>query len=331
MKNKLISIIAFIGTVIYLGASFYWEILPKWITFIPFIIGIIPVILSFMEDKKEKENKIVLRILKENQTVRKDLSDKEKEAIAERMKNKEWEVAINSLKNKSLLKENIIRKYSNPLPIIIFQYGNQKIKNRTNKFITEKLERDYNVKSLGGSLKVIPPNKVPKNIKNGMDLKKWFKSKIQSKYKDSSCVVSILAIVDLKNVYWKSDYYYEVRYFKSLGNVLGLEDIFDKGEIPKLVASENVSVLEPIISGDIAFLTSNFLSDKELTIIHRNQEDIEKKLGHPSLEMLSQEATIQRLSKILSKYFNNSDKIALRINKEAKYWNNKLMDSKNEE
>lgn len=328
MKNKIISVIAFIGGAIYLVASFTWEVLPKWITIIPFIIGIIPLILSFSEDKKEKENKTVLKLLKENQNIRQDLSEKEKKILIERMKNKEWEIAINSLKNKSLLKENLIRKYSNPLPIILFQYGNQKIKNKKNKFVTEKLEKKYNVKSLGGSLKVIPPNKVPKGIKNGSDLEKWFKNKIQSKYKESTCVISVLAIVDLKNVYWKSDYDFEVRHFKPIGKVLDLEDIFNKKEIPKLIASENVSVLEPIISGDIAFLTSNFLSDKELNIIYKNQEEIENKLGNPSLIQLSEEEIIKRLSKVLSKYFKNFKHIANRINKEAKYWHNKLMSTK---
>ena len=83
-----------------LGAGHYWTELPKWIAIIPFILGVLPTILSFLDNKKEKENIAVLKLLKENQTMRQDLSKKEKKILSERMKNKEWDIAINSLKNR---------------------------------------------------------------------------------------------------------------------------------------------------------------------------------------------------------------------------------------
>ena len=324
MKNKIISIFSFACFVIYLVASFLYPVLPKIISLIPFIVSTIPLIISFFEGKKEKENKEFFELIVENKTLREDLSEKEREVFLERTKNKEWDLVINSLKNKSLLKENLIRKYSKPLPIILFQYGNQKINNKKEKFVTEKLEKEYNVRSLGGSLKVIPPNKVPKNVKNGQDLRKWFENKIQSKYEGSTCIISVLAIVDLKNVYWKTDYDYNVRYYTSLGKALSIEDIFQKDEIPKLLASENISVLDPVLSGDIAFLCSNFLSDKELNLVYKNQEEIERKMGNLSLMELSKEENIKKISISFSKYFKNNQEISERIIKEANFWIGKL-------
>ena len=323
-KRNIISLISLIG----LGFILYEFIKNEkfsWIGLLIIIFTNLPQILSFWGDKDEKENETVFKLLIENTSLRKDVSQKEKDIISERTKNQEWENLISILKNKSLLKENLVRKYSNPLPIILFQYVNQKINNKAEKFITQKLEEEYNVKSLGGSLKVIPPNKVPKNIKNGVDLKKWFEKKIQSKFKNSSCVISVIAIADLKNVYWKSDYNFKVRYYTPLGDALKIDDIFNKNEIPSLLASENVSILDPILSGDLYFLCSQFMVDKELKILKDNQDEIERKISYTSLNELADVKIVNKISNAISKYFRDSDEVAKRINKEAKFWKEKLI------
>ena len=286
---------------------------------------VVSYILTFFREQNKTENEKIVDILKEKEQLAKDLSEKEKAIYKERIKNKEWETVISTLKNKSLLKENLIRKYSSSLPIILLQYGNQKVNNKPQKCITEELENNYNVKSLGGSLKVIPPSHVPKNVKNGKDLKEWFNKKIQSKYKGASCVVSVLAILDLKNVYWKTDYDFKTRYYSTLGEVLGLDDIFSSEEISKLLSSENISIVEPILDGDIAFLCSTFLTDKEMKIIYKNQELIENELNY-SLIDFANEDNIPKIKSVLKRYFPNvvANSISERINKEAKYWNNKL-------
>jgi len=240
------------------------------------ILYIISYVVEFNKSKKQEDNNKIITLLKEKEKLSQDLNAKEKAIFEERIKSKEWGVVINSLKNKSLSKENIIKKYTSDLSVILFQFGNQKIKNKKVSFISEELEKKYNAKSLGGSLKLIPPKNVPKHVKNGSDLKKWFDKNIQSKYKDSSCVISALGIIDLKNVYWKTDYPYKVRYYDTIGNVLGLDDIFESNEISKILSKENISVVEPVLDGDIAFLCSTFLSDKEMKIIYDNQIKIEK-------------------------------------------------------
>ena len=304
----------------------------KLSAFLFVVFFIISYVVEFYKEKNKSENEKIIYILKQKEKLTKNLSEKEKVIYEERIKNKEWEIAISTLKNKSLLKENLIRRYSSSLPIILLQYGNQKVNNKSNKYITKELEQKYNVKSLGGSLKVIPPNKCPKNIKNGSDLKKWFHKNIRSKFKNATSVVSVLAILDLKNVYWKTDYDFKVRYYSTLGEVLGLNDIFSSKEIPELLSSENISVVEPILDGDVAFLCSSFLTDKEMKIIYQNQEVIESKLNF-SLIDLANEDNILKVKNVMKKYFSVivAERISKRINKEAKYWDDKLnRDRKNE-
>lgn len=313
-------IIGFYFPQIYFPYFLNWKI--SFILF--FLLFIFSYYRACKKNRTKKENKKVIDLLGKNQSLQKSLNSKEKKLFNERIKNKEWDIVIGSLKNKSLLKENLIKKYSSPLPIILFQYGNQKINNKGNKFIKEELEKNYDVKSLGCSLKVIPPKKVPKNIRVGKDLEGWFYRNIQSKYKDSSCVISVLAILDLKNTYWKTDYDYDVRYFTPLGKALGLEDIFTKKELSRLLASENVSILDPILEGDLSFLCSFFLTDTEMKKIYSCQEEIEEKLNL-DLKELADKANMRKIEKSIEKIFPNSYKrISKKINEKAEYWNEKL-------
>lgn len=284
---------------------------------------------SYRKSLIKDENKTIIDLLKEKDNLSSSLTKKEKELFKSRIKNKEWEITLGSLKNKSLLKENLIRKYSDPLPIILFQYGNQKINKKNRKFISEELEKRYDIKSLGGSLKVIPPKKVPKNLKTGKDLGGWFHKKIQSKYKNASCVISVLAILDLKKTYWKTDYDFDVRYYTPLGKALGLDDLFTNEEISNMMGAENISVLDPILEGDLSFLCSFFLSDPEMKKLYSNQEKIEGRMNL-SLSDLSDDKNIPKIKSALKPEFPNSYKrISKKINEKAKYWDKKLNKNEN--
>ena len=90
MKNKIISIISIVSALIIGFATYYYEVLPKWVSLLIVIVGFLPQILSWRDNgNKENENKTVLELLSENITLRKDLSKKEKGYILERTKNQE--------------------------------------------------------------------------------------------------------------------------------------------------------------------------------------------------------------------------------------------------
>ena len=88
--------------------------------------------------------------------------------------------------------------------------------------------------------------------------------------------------------------------------------------------TENVSVLDPILSGDLYFLCSQFMSDKELKIIRDNQDKIEKYISYQSLDELANNNSISKISNSLKSHFNQYSEIAKRINQEAKFWSEKL-------
>ena len=110
---------------IYLGASFYWDILPKWATIIPFVIGILPTILSFIKDKKEESSfdKIEksYQIIVEEQG--KLLESQEDEKIKlkgdrERIEGVLSEINI-KLNEENISKKELIKELSNSLEVVL--------------------------------------------------------------------------------------------------------------------------------------------------------------------------------------------------------------------
>jgi hypothetical protein len=241
----------------------------------------------------------------------------------QRKRVKERHHIVQALKRSGISTDKLINKYDKPLNAILISYASQKEltprgRLRESHFIRTELER-YNVKYLGGSDSLIPPAKVPKNIKNSNDLKIWFDSEI---LKGRYCKLKFLVLLDLrKKAFWNSNLpYMQTRTLhRTLGEVLTIEDIFTEEQISKIALSDIVR------SGDIAWLASDILSPDELEIIHKNQSLIEGELGNPSLRLLSNDGMVATLSTVLAKYgISSPDKVASVIVGEAKFWHYRL-------
>jgi len=83
---------------------------------------------------------------------------------------------------------------------------------------------------------------------------------------------------------------------QEIGEVLELEDIFTEGELSKL------SLKNIIEEGDIGWLASSCLTEKEATLICMHQREIEKELHNPSLRVLADNKQIPIISKVLESY-----------------------------
>jgi hypothetical protein len=241
----------------------------------------------------------------------------------QRKRVKERHHIVQALKRSGISADKLINKYDKPLNAILISYASQKEltprgRLRESHFIRTELER-YNVKYLGGSDSLIPPAKVPKNIKNSNDLKIWFDSEI---LKGRYCKLKFLVLLDLKKkAFWDSNLpYIQTRTLHhTLGEVLTIEDIFTEEQISKIALSDIVR------SGDIAWLASDILSPDELEIIHKNQSLIEGELGNPSLRLLSNDDMVATLSTVLAKYgISSPDEVASVIVGEAKFWHYRL-------
>lgn len=271
---------------------------------------------------KSKTKEIVAiyerRIEKKNQEIKR----LERTRVKQKQRHhKEERRMVGSLKRRSIATQKLIDQYHRPLNAILISYASQheRASNGTKKshFIKEELAR-YNVKYLGGSDSLIPPASVPHNLRTQRDLKKWFEKEI---LKDRYCKIKFLVLFDLKkNAFWGVylPYIQKKPMHHTIGEVLSIEDVFTSAQIDRLAISEIIT------SGDIAWLASSVIAEKELDVILKNQKSIEKAIGNPSLRVLSDDSVRDNLVKELSKYIKNAKGVAKAIVDEAQFWQGKM-------
>lgn len=272
---------------------------------------------KFFSNKKENEELILLR----NERLK--LHDKINQLENEK-ENKEQEKKrfIDSLKRRGISTDKLIERYDKPLMAILISYASQKeINNKgscvSSSFLRAELEK-FNSKYLGGTDALIPPAKVPTWIKDQNDLKKWFEEEI---LKNRHCKIKFLTLIDLKKkTMWGKYLPYEQKKPKhfSIGEVLDIDDIFTEEQINK------ISISQIIRDGDIGWLASSILPEKELDELLKNQKIIEKELGNLSLRELANDSQLSKIEEVLKPIISNSQEVAKAIIEEAKYWEQKL-------
>lgn len=236
---------------------------------------------------------------------------------------KERHRIIQSLKRSGLSTRKLVERYNKPLNTILISYMTQVEPTGTGyykkcQFVKKELEK-YDAKYLGGGVSLIPPPKVPRWIRNGDDLKLWFEQEI---LKGRYCKLKFLILFDLgKEAFWYSYVPYEQRnpFHFTLGEVLGIEDLFTEEQINRIALGDIIR------DGDIAWLASRLLSGTELEVIHKNQALIEKKLGNPSLREFSNESIVSQLSSVFAEFgITNPSEVSRAIVDEAKFWHSRL-------
>ncbi len=264
----------------------------------------------------EELNKRVTSLQDDKEKLTKD-SQKDKET-----RETEKRKILDSLKRRGLSVDKLIQKYDEPLLAILISYASQKEKQKSgyykdSHFLRSELEK-YNSKYLGGTDVLIPPVNVPHWIKNNVDLRKWFEKEI---LKGRFCKIKYLALIDLKkDAYWETYLPYEQKkpmHF-TIGEVLGIKDVFSEAEINK------ISLSQIIRDGDIGWLASTTITGDELDLILKNQTMIEHELMNPSLRILSGDDMVPKLSAVLKPFIQKPDKVAKEIVQEAKFWEAKL-------
>lgn len=242
----------------------------------------------------------------------------------------EYERITRSLKEDSLARERLIERYWKPLHAVLICFTAQKdSEGNTEKFIKEKLEDEYTLHPLTGFTYIIPPADVPPELKQKRntrkDIKNWIENDLYKKNPDAKSIICFAGVVDLRNVYSRSDYALDeqTHLFSTIDEELGLEDIFNEDDFSKLLASEGVNLAKIIEEGDIAFFTSKSVKASELDKIHENQDDIEAKLGNPDLKQLVKMEK-SRIADALSPYVENPIEVAESVGEEATIWKKEL-------
>ena len=272
--------------------------------------------LILLRNERLKLHKKINLLESENNIVNQNLS-KEKE-----IKEQEKKKFVDSLKRRGISTDKLIERYDKPLVAILISYASQKEINSNGSFVGSsflKTElKKYNSKYLGGTDALIPPANVPTWIKDQNDLKKWFEQDI---LKNRHCKIKFLTLIDLKKkTVWGTYLPYKQKKPKhfSIGEVLDIDDIFTEEQINK------ISISQIIRDGDIGWLTSSILSEKELDELLKNQKMIEKKLGNLSLREYADDTKLSKIEDVLKPIISKPQEVAKAIIEEAKYWEQKL-------
>lgn len=186
-------------------------------------------------------------------------------------------------------------------------------------FIRDELQK-FNGKSLGSGVHLIPPQNVPRWIRNGIDLKKWFEEEV---LKGRYCILKFLILLDIrKKAFWMNYLQYpqtrKMNY--TIGETLALEDIFNEEQIAR-----TTTIAKIISHGDIGWLAHKYVSEDDLVTLRLNQLSIENKLGNPTLRELAHGNYQSKLKAVLEEFnIHNSEEVAKSITAEAKFWNRKI-------
>jgi len=267
----------------------------------------------------ELNNRRLIELLEEREeTISKLEKDKKKKEL-------EKLSIFQSIKRSGLSTEKLIAEYDKPINAILISTYDQKIPDGTiygkggNPFLPNELQK-FNGKSLGSGVHLIPPQNVPRWIRNGNDLKKWFEEEI---LKDNYCILKFLILFDIrKKTFWMNYLQYSQTHKRNytIGEVLTLEDIFNEDQI-----SRTTTIAKIISNGDIGWLAHKHVSEDDLAILRLNQLAIENKIGKPSLRELAEGNYQGKLKAVLEEYgIHNSEEVSKLIISEAKFWNRKI-------
>lgn len=243
----------------------------------------------------------------------------------------DFERITNSLKKDSLARQRLIERYWQPLHAVIICFAEQENSDAdSQKWLRDLLEERYSLHNLTGFTCIIPPADVPTRLKGEQnsreELKRWIEDDLYSEFPDAKSTICFAGVVDLRNVYSRTDHLSENRthLFSTIDEELDLEDIFNEDDFSKLLASDGVNLSKIIEQGDIAFLASKAITTDELDRLHANQEEIESSLGNPNLREIASEIEISTLAEILDPYVSTSGEVASEIKEQAKIWEREL-------
>lgn len=295
-----------------------------------------------VERDNQRDNQRILSALESQQSQLKQKEDRiekreqelsnvrgRKEELKERLS--DFERITRSLKEESLARERLIERYWQPLHAVVICFAEQEDNGEgSGKWLRDLLDEQYNLHNLTGFTTIIPPAEVPSQLKgerNSRDkLSQWIEEDLYSEYPDAKSTICFASVVDLRNVYSRTDHKSEDRshLFSTIDEELDLQEIFSGEDFSKLLASDGVNLSKVIEEGDIPFLASKVITADELDCIHENQEVIEEELGSPNLRAIADEVDVSTMARALSPYVESPDEVASSIKQEAEIWKREL-------
>lgn len=253
-------------------------------------------------EEKEKKEKQLLDLVEKREEKIKIKKDKLKE-VRENLSVKER--FIESVERKGISRKELIRKYSNEIPIIILNYG----MSQPNGWIKDILKEKFNAVGISGG-RVIPPDQIPEDlIKGEINIDEWLDKYLYEGRDDRKAAIAYATLADYRNTAWRKD-------IPNSGTYTIEDQLEQKIDISNYLSKkfyrleEVTNSIEHIEKGDIGFLASKYLTKDELKNIHKNQQKIEKELGNPNLKELASKDIKQDLIENLNQYVSDTENVA---------------------
>jgi ABC-type phosphate transport system auxiliary subunit len=297
----------------------------------------VAVILDFLKshipwlESQEEKAKVDQELLEEEREhFKKEIQKKErrKEELEEKLseaesKKKDLELVMNALERKGIDTEALVENYQEKFRIILMYPGYQKNgKDETDKFIKEELNENYDAIELGGGLKLVPPAKVPDNIKETEDLESWVNSFYPTE--EHKSIVGFATVLDLRDIFWHSDYDETKSMRRTIGDKMNVDQIFQtEEEFFQSMEANDISLLEIVEEMNIGYFAAKITNREEAEDIYDNLDSIQSELNQPSLLWLSEGENKQQIREAVEDYTNTPEELAEGIQERAQFWEEK--------
>jgi len=290
-----------------------------------FILTVYGTIQAYLDSREQKKRDLqIINIQKET-----------KEYVSQLQKKIDDEFTYKKILNRirkslrgTLSTKDIINELDSPLyALIIHKWGEPS----GEKIIRNRLY-SLGFKDLGQGVKILPPTKMPKNLRTREDIQKWLKQNVLKDLPEHYKYSIIYAtLIDLRKVYAEKSAPKEWAHRfrgQTIFDRLSWGELFPPEFIRKTIYKKLKVSIEELINEHfpLIFLLSRFLGDEDLEKVSRERkaiiEEIKKTFNLNKLLLVDfAEMSSHELSKALGKYgVKNSGVIAIKMIEEATVW-----------
>lgn len=340
IKRKLITICLIGVCLLVLGLLVHPLQIPV-LEIAGFFLTLYGLLREFSESKKEEERDIkilsgqtkIIEVQKEIKEHTSRIAHIERKVDEEFTSRRILDRIRKSLKG-TLTTRDIINELDTPLyALIIHKWGEP-----NEKIIRDKLYT-LGFKDLGQGVKILPPAKVPKDLRTREDIGVWLKQNVLKDLpKNYKYSIIYATFIDLRKVYAEKAAPREwVHRFRgqTIFDRLSWDELFPPEIIRKTVRKKLKVSIEELINEylPLPFLLSRFLNDENLEKVVKDQEAMTeeiKRIFNLNRVLLVDFAWMDsnKLSKVLSKYgVENPENTAQNIIDEAAIWRQFLSES----
>jgi hypothetical protein len=279
-------------------------------------------------DEKEKKKRIELIHLlarsHKQQVEKADELDEEKEHIEEKLEQQKR--VLDLMERNGYDRRRLIERYRKDAALSVLLIAAAD-KTDENSYLKDKLDEEYNSESVTGALKIIPPEKIPKEIESDEDIEDWIEMLVENQPNDTPpSGIFFATMKDLHQIYSEVDTNEFDMSWTTVSEVV--DNVLTVDDMQGLINAAPISPADLILDGDLLFLAKGALPSSEMNKIDQEcQKKVMNDLNDPNLRTLAQDITEQTLASSLKDFTDTPEKTASALLEEAEDIHEQLRDS----